>query len=72
MLQANEPLIQKKKVPLDIALPLLKCIDHYSITIGVGPTQMYAFIDPVCPRSRDLIEMVLENTKTIYLPFFLL
>ncbi|PHR55100.1 MAG: hypothetical protein COA44_11250 [Arcobacter sp.] len=63
LLQANEPLIQKKKVPLVIALPLLKSIDQYSISIGTGPTQMYAFIDPVCPRSRDFVEMIFENTK---------
>lgn len=63
ILEANEPLIKKKKVPLEIALPLLKSIDNYSITIGVGPTQMYAFIDPVCPRSRDFVEMIFENTK---------
>ena len=63
MLSANEPLIQKKKVPLDIALPLLHTIDEYAISIGNGPTQMYAFIDPVCPMSRDFVEMVMENKK---------
>jgi len=63
VLEANEPLIQKKKVPLDIALPLLKSIDQYSIILGVGPTQMYAFIDPACPRSRDFVEMIFDNTK---------
>jgi len=62
-LGANEPLIKKKKVPLNIALPLLKSIDHYAIVIGSGPTHMYAFIDPVCPRSRDFVEMIFENKK---------
>jgi len=62
-LAANEPLIKKKKVPLSIALPLLKSIDVHAIVIGSGPTHMYAFIDPVCPRSRDFAEMVFENTK---------
>jgi len=62
-LTANEPLIEKKKVPLEIALPLLESIDHYSIIIGSGPTQMYAFIDPRCPRSIDFVEMVVSNTK---------
>ncbi|MDF1880450.1 hypothetical protein JHD50_03880 [Sulfurimonas sp. MAG313] len=61
LLVANEPLIQKKKVPLTIALPLLKSIEQYSILVGSGPTQMYAFIDPICPRSRDFVEMVLDN-----------
>lgn len=62
-LYANEPLIKKKKVPLQIALPLLKSIEHYAIVIGTGPTHMYAFIDPVCPRSRDFVEMIFENKK---------
>jgi len=62
-LDANEPLISKKKAPLSVALPLLKSIDHYAIVIGTGPTHMYAFIDPVCPRSREFVEMVLENKK---------
>ena len=62
-LVANEPLISKKKAPLSVALPLLKSIDHYAIVVGNGPIHMYAFIDPVCPRSREFVEMVLENTK---------
>ena len=63
LLQANEPLIKKKKLPLNIALPLLHSIDQHAIIIGSGPTQMFAFIDPVCPRSRDFLEMVMENKK---------
>jgi len=62
-LSANEPLIEKKKLPIKVALPLLQSIDTYAIIIGNGPTNMYAFIDPVCPRSRDFVEMVLENKK---------
>jgi len=62
-LHANDPLIQKKKVPLNIALPLLKSIDHHAILLGSGPTHMYAFIDPICPRSRDFVEMISENKK---------
>jgi len=62
-LTANEPLISKKKAPLSVALPLLKSIDHHAIVIGEGPTHMYAFIDPVCPRSCEFVEMILENKK---------
>ena len=62
-LVANEPLISKKKAPLSVALPLLKKIDHHAIIVGDGPTHMYAFIDPVCPRSREFVEMILENQK---------
>jgi len=62
-LGANEPLISRKKAPLSVALPLLKSIEHYAIIVGNGPIHMYAFIDPVCPRSREFVEMVLENKK---------
>ncbi len=62
-LSGNEPLISKKKAPLSVALPLLQSIDHHAIVIGNGPIHMYAFIDPVCPRSREFVEMVLENKK---------
>jgi len=63
ILNANEPLIQKKKVSLEIALPLLESIDQYSIIVGSGPTQMYVFIDPLCPRSQDFVDMVFDNKK---------
>lgn len=62
---ANEPLIEKKKVPLSVALPLLQSIDRHAIVIGSGPIHMYAFIDPVCPRSRDFVGMIFENTKML-------
>jgi len=59
----NEPLITKEKAPLSVALPLLKSIDQYAIIIGSGPTHMYAFIDPVCPRSREFVSMIVESAK---------
>ena len=62
-LYANEPLISKKKAPLSVALPLLEKIDKHAIVIGNGPTHMYAFIDPLCPRSQEFVEMILENRK---------
>ena len=62
-LSANEPLIHKKKVPLSIALPLLHSIDHHAIKVGSGPIHMYAFIDPLCPRSQDFVAMILESEK---------
>lgn len=62
-LHANEPLIKKKKVPIEIALPLLQSIDRHAVIVGSGPIQMYAFIDPVCPRSRDFVEMIYDNKK---------
>jgi hypothetical protein len=60
---ASEPLIEKKKAPLAVALPLLKSIDHNAIVIGTGPIDMYAFIDPLCPRSQDFVSMIVENKK---------
>ncbi len=62
-LEANEPLIEKKKVAIEKALPLLLSIDSHALKIGSGSIQMYAFIDPVCPRSRDFVEMIYENKK---------
>jgi len=62
-LSANEPLITKKKAPLSIALPLLKSIEEHSIVVGRGATHVYAFIDPICPRSREFVEMIFENSK---------
>ncbi len=62
-LSANEPLIHKKKVPLSIALPLLNNIDKHAIKIGSGPIHMYAFIDPLCPRSQDFVGMIFESEK---------
>jgi hypothetical protein len=59
----NEPLITKEKAPLSVALPLLQSIDQYAIIIGTGPTHMYAFIDPVCPRSREFVSMIVESAK---------
>lgn len=62
---ANEALIEKKKVPLSVALPLLQSIDQHAILFGHGPVHMYAFIDPICPRSRDFIAMIFENKKML-------
>jgi hypothetical protein len=63
LLFGNEPLISKEKAPLTVALPLLKSIDQHAIVIGHGPTHMYAFIDPVCPRSREFVSMIVESVK---------
>lgn len=62
---ANEALIEKKKMPLSIALPLLQSIEQHAIVVGKGPVHMYAFIDPVCPRSRDFVSMIFENEKML-------
>jgi len=60
---ANEPLISKKKASLSVALPLLKSIDKDAIIVGEGLIDVYAFIDPVCPRSREFVSMIIENDK---------
>lgn len=60
---AHEPLINTTKAPLSVALPLLQSIDQYAIVLGSGPTHMYAFIDPVCPRSREFVSMIVESEK---------
>lgn len=67
ILFAKEPLITKK-VPLSVALPLLKSIDQHAIVLGQGKIHMFVFIDPKCPRSQDFVEMVSSNPniKTTY------
>ncbi len=51
------------KASLKIALPLLKKLNHIGIPIGEGSTDVYAFIDPLCPHSRNFVTMVAHNQK---------
>jgi len=34
---------------------LLSGIETYAIRLGTGPTKIYAFVDPLCPRSREFV-----------------
>lgn len=62
-LMAHAPVKEHPKPPLSVSLPLLKQIEHEAITLGHGPTVVHAFIDPMCPRSREFISMISQSSK---------
>ncbi|WP_345970520.1 hypothetical protein WCX72_01710 [Sulfurimonas sp. HSL1-6] len=51
------------KKPLSEVLPFLFAIKGDAIELGNGPTDVYAFIDPRCPHSRDFVGMITESDK---------
>jgi len=51
------------KKPMEVVLPLLKSLRIDAIELGNGPTDVYVFIDPNCPHSRDFLGMISENKK---------
>lgn len=54
---------EHKKLPLEVSLPLLKTIESDAIRMGSGPVEVHVFIDPMCPHSRNFIEMIAESDK---------
>jgi len=60
--------------PLSIVLPLLIALRGDAVEIGSGPTDVYTFIDPRCPHSRDFVSMITESDKMqrLYHYYFLL
>jgi len=51
------------KMPLEKSLPLLKSIENKGIEMGSGGVDVHVFIDPLCPHSRDFVEMIVESDK---------
>lgn len=51
------------KLPLSQSLPLLKTIETEALHLGSGPVKVHVFIDPLCPHSRNFVEMVAESEK---------
>jgi len=51
------------KLPLEKSLPLLKSIEKESIEIGSGTVDVHVFVDPLCPHSRDFVEMIVQSDK---------
>ena len=41
----------------------LEKIRPYAMTVGVGVTEIYVFVDPMCPRSRDYIAQISTSGK---------
>ena len=51
------------KLPLTKSLPILKNIEMDAIRLGNGPVRVHIFVDPLCPHSRDFVEMIAESEK---------
>jgi len=54
-----------KKVPLETAVPLLKSIEDYAMHMGRGARDVHIFVDPLCPHSQNLIEMISTSEKAL-------
>ncbi len=52
-----------KKLPLSQSLPFLKSIQDDAIRMGDGPVKVHVFVDPLCPHSRNFVEMIVESEK---------
>lgn len=61
-LRADESKVHTK-LPLSESLPLLKTIEAEALHMGSGPVKVHVFIDPMCPHSRNFVEMVAESEK---------
>jgi len=51
------------KLPLSESLPILKDIELDAIRLGDGPVRVHIFVDPLCPHSRDFVEMIADSEK---------
>jgi len=51
------------KLPLSESLLLLKNIQDKAIHLGSGPVDVHVFVDPLCPHSRNFMEMIVESDK---------
>ena len=51
------------KLPLSQSLPILQEIKNYSIKIGSGKSEIYVFVDPLCPHSRDFMDLIIHSKK---------
>lgn len=55
--------VAHKNLPLQQSLPLVQAIESSALRIGDGPVKVHAFVDPMCPHSRDFVEMIAESEK---------
>jgi len=51
--------------PPELVLPLLISLRSDAIELGKGPIDVYVFIDPNCPHSRDFLGMISDNQKML-------
>ncbi len=54
-----------KKLPLSESMPLLNTIESSAPRMGSGTIKVHVFIDPLCPHSRNLLEMISESEKAL-------
>ena len=58
-----DDVMEHKKLPLQQSLPLVQTIEKSALRMGTGPVKVYAFVDPLCPHSRNFVEMIAESEK---------
>ncbi len=51
------------KLSIEKALPILETIKKYAIHIGKGKSEIYVFVDPLCPHSRDFMDLIIHSKK---------
>ena len=49
--------------PLSELLPLLIPLEADALELGTGPVNVYVFIDPRCPHSREFVAFIAESDK---------
>ena len=52
-------------LPYDKTMALLQSIKGEAIVLGTGKTDVYVFVDPLCPHSRKFMTMVSHNEKML-------
>jgi hypothetical protein len=53
------------RLPYDKAMALLESIKSDAIVLGEGKTEVYVFVDPLCPHSRKFMTMVSGNASML-------
>jgi len=56
--QSNPP-----KLSIKEALPLLSKIKQYALHVGNGASEIYVFVDPLCPHSKDFLDLIVTSDK---------
>jgi hypothetical protein len=54
-----------KRLSYERTMPLLESIKKDAIVLGEGKTEVFVFVDPLCPYSRKFMTMVTRNEKML-------
>jgi len=60
-----DPANAHTRLPYKTAMALLEGISQDAIVLGTGRTDVYVFVDPLCPHSRKFITMVSQNGQML-------